>query len=69
MEAQITTAKITQSGNEQMNLPEKKMYYLQIATQSGTLRLNVGEKTFNTITGWQKETNISTEQTQQKNKK
>lgn len=47
--AQVKVAKITQTGNKEMGIEEKNLFYLMVITDKGTTRLNVGEKTYNTI--------------------
>lgn len=47
--AQVKVANIKQTGNKEMGIEEKNLYYLLVITDKGQVRLNVGEKTFNTI--------------------
>ena len=47
--AQIKTAKVTQTANQELDIPEKNLYYLVIITDKGTKKINVGEKTHNEV--------------------
>lgn len=47
--ANVKTAMVTQTGNEELGLKEKNLYYLVIETPKGKLQINVGEKTHNTV--------------------
>lgn len=50
LNAQVKTAKISQTAAEELGIASKTLYYLAITTDKGTLRLNVGEKTFTEVT-------------------
>lgn len=55
--ALVKVAKVTQTGNEELGMQEKTLYYLVITTDKGKAQLNVGEKTYtqvNEITGGKK---------------
>lgn len=47
--ANVKTAKVTQSGNEELGMKEKNLYFLVIETTKGRLQINVGEKTHDTV--------------------
>lgn len=49
LNAQVKTAKVTQSGNEELGLKEKNLYYLVIITDKGKMQINVGEKTHDDV--------------------
>lgn len=49
LNATIKTAKVTQSGNEELGMKEKVLYYLVIENEKGRLQLNVGEKTYTEV--------------------
>lgn len=44
--AHVKTAKVTQSGNEELGMKEKNLYYLVIEGEKGRIQINVGEKTY-----------------------
>jgi len=48
--AQVKTAKVTQTANEDLGMAEKNLYFLVIITDKGTIKINVGEKTYTTVT-------------------
>lgn len=43
--AKIQTTTSTQTGNEVLGTKEKKLHYLVITTETGSVIINVGEKT------------------------
>lgn len=47
--AQLKVAKIKQSGDVEFGIEAKTLNYLLIITDKGQLRINVGEKTIETI--------------------
>lgn len=47
--AHVKTAKVTQSGNEELEMKEKNLYYLIIEGNNGKMTINVGEKTYNGV--------------------
>lgn len=47
--AQVKVARIIQSGNEELGLQEKALYYLVIITDKGKLQINVGQKTHDQV--------------------
>lgn len=49
LNAEVKTAKVTQSGNEELGMKEKNLYFLVIETPKGRLQINVGEKTHDTV--------------------
>lgn len=49
MNAKITTTSVTQTANEILGTPEKKLFYLIIETQKGKMQLNVGQKTHDEV--------------------
>lgn len=50
LNAQVKTAKVTQTGNKEMGIEEKTLYYLLVVTDKGQKRLNVGKDTYEEIT-------------------
>lgn len=50
LNAQVKTAKINQTGAEELGIASKTLYYLVIINDKGTVRLNVGEKTYTEVT-------------------
>lgn len=48
--AQVKTAKVTQTANAELGMAEKNLCYLIIITDKGNVRINVGEKTYTTVT-------------------
>lgn len=48
--AQVQVTTVTQSANEVLGTKEKKLYFLIITTDKGKTQINVGEKTYETIT-------------------
>lgn len=49
MNAQLTTAVVTQSAAPELGMAEKKLYYLVVETAKGKMQINVGEKTHNQV--------------------
>lgn len=49
MNAKITTTSVTQTANEILGTPEKKLFYLIIETPKGKMQLNVGQKTHDEV--------------------
>lgn len=49
MNATVKTTSVTQSGNDVLGTPEKKLYYLLIETPKGKMNLNVGQKTHDEV--------------------
>ena len=49
MNAKLTTATVTQTASEVLGTAEKKLYYLVIETKKGKLTINVGEKTYKSV--------------------
>lgn len=47
--SKVITAKVTQSGNEELGMKEKNLYYLVIETDKGKLQINVGQKTHDEV--------------------
>lgn len=49
MKINVTVAKSTQSAVPELNMKEKTLYYLVIGEGETAVKLNVGEKTYNSI--------------------